>query len=525
MNPTEHVCIPSEFFAKTLKEYQDWRFAWFRETAQNAADAGATRIDFTVAPQDAALVLSVTDNGSGMDEATLRQGLLTLGGSVKPDAPVIGGYGYAKHIILFAHRRYRIRTRDLNVSGAAGAFHIEYSAPWTNGTRIEVWLDGQPADEFSKACRTLAQHFETDIRLTLDGKLLRAKRQRRRDYAADTPLGTLRFVETDDSSVTLWVRSRGLPMFRYHVGHSGHRGVEGSLDLKGPPTDYLTSNRDGLTYRARGQLDELLMRLIGERHPFKTQQPLDVVLNPTAALVDPLADDPGQEPPAPPGLPAPTDSSVPLPSRDLEAKLQQRLNEALAQLARIDALHTYPRDFHLHLADVARRKRRRKGQEGHEGEASWTAPRVRRLLGLKRSRKLAWVWTLAVQWVLESETLQKQAAVHFDEETCRYYQATSVFAERPVDAGFVFDPTVVGLNRQATDRVAVLLNPAAFPAGWLIGDLLDVAIHECAHLLEGTHGELFTQIEMQIRRDLRRLITEGEVLRDAREAMHEAGLR
>jgi hypothetical protein len=504
MNQTEHVLIPSEFFAKTLKEYQNWRFAWFRETAQNAADAGATRIDFVVEQLDTELVLSVADNGTGMDEPTLRQGLLILGGSVKPDEPVIGGYGYAKHIILFAHRGYRIHTRDLDVSGAAGAFRIEQTDQWTLGTRIEVWLQDQVEEDFCEACRTLAQNFETDVRLTLNGKTLRAKK-RRHDYTVDTPLGTLRFSENDTSAVTLWVRIRGPAMFRYHVGHSGHRGFDGTLDLTGEPTEYLTSNRDGLTYRARAQLDELLMRLIGERHQFKTRNQLNLVFNPT----DAFDEDPAPE------CPKPADNAHPF--QDMEAELQQRLAQAMAQLTRVNALHTYPENFHIHVADVALRAGRQVDQ--------LSVPRVRRLLGLKRSRKLAWVWTLAVQWVLESETLKTRGAVRYDEETERYQQTTGVLSEFPIDTGFVFDPSVVGLNKRAADHVAVLLNPVEFQDGWLIGDLLDVAIHECAHLLESTHGELFTQVETQIRRDLRRLISETQVLKDARVTMHEVGLR
>ena len=108
---SEQIKIPSDFFAKALKEYQDWRFAWMRETIQNSADAGATQIDFQIESiNEEQIKLSVTDNGCGMDITTLRKGLLTLGGSIKDSAAneqAIGGYGYAKHIILFAHQQYQ----------------------------------------------------------------------------------------------------------------------------------------------------------------------------------------------------------------------------------------------------------------------------------------------------------------------------------------------------------------------------------------------------------------------------------
>jgi HSP90 family molecular chaperone len=257
---SEQIKIPSDFFAKTLKEYQDWRFAWFRETVQNAADAGATCIDFTIeAIDDNKIKLSVTNNGCGMDSQTLRKGLLTLGGSVKDHLiqakeQTIGGYGYAKHIILFAHQHYQIHTRDCLVSGEGSQYAIEPADDYLEGTYISVILRKvSPMAGFKRSCRTLVNEYQSDIKITLNGEVLPSRRDQY-DYQIETGLGQLQFSEEESSDVTLWIRMRGLPMFHYYLFHSGQRGFVGTLDLKGEPTELLTANRDGLNFKSSGEL-------------------------------------------------------------------------------------------------------------------------------------------------------------------------------------------------------------------------------------------------------------------------------
>jgi 3-isopropylmalate dehydratase small subunit len=65
---TQYVTLPQSFFAKAKREYQDWRQAFFREVLQNSIDAGATDICFNIRQHsDTSAVITVTDNGCGMD--------------------------------------------------------------------------------------------------------------------------------------------------------------------------------------------------------------------------------------------------------------------------------------------------------------------------------------------------------------------------------------------------------------------------------------------------------------------------
>jgi hypothetical protein len=126
-----------------------------------------------------------------------------------------------------------------------------------------------------------------------------------------------------------------------------------------------------------------------------------------------------------------------------------------------------------------------------------------------------------VQWVLETDYLQSRLAINYDEEADRYFSHGSVEQTISIDAGFVFDADVVGLNIRNEQEIKILLNPNYYQSDWLIGDLLDVAIHECTHCIESGHGELFNHAESQIRKELRRMINEKQVLQEAKAALNE----
>ncbi len=512
---SEQIKIPSDFFAKTLKEYQDWRFAWFRETIQNAADAGATQIDFQVESiNEDKIKLSVTDNGCGMDITTLRKGFLTLGGSIKDsiaNEQGIGGYGYAKHIILFAHQQYQIHSRDCLVSGEGSQYAIEAADDYLHGTHISVILNkDSPVASFTRNCRRLVKVYQTSIKITLNDEELLSQ-QDNYDYQVKTNLGLLQFSEEDESDVTLWIRMRGLPMFNYYLYNSGYRGLSGTLDLKGEPTELLTANRDGLNFKSSGELNNLLHELINQRQQFKQRNQLNLVFNPSRSSLAKTTqlneqDSIGK---------GTTKSSVFQETfSEEEQVLQHRVMQALEQMQKLQLINTYPDNFHLHIADIQLRREQNQKQQ-------ITLPQIKYTLNLQRSRKLAWCWLYAVQWVLETDYLQSRLMIKYDENADRYTSLCFSGSGKTIDAGFVFDAEVEGLNIRSDQEIKILLNPYYFQTNWLMGDLLDVAIHECAHCIESGHGELFNQAEGQIRKDLRRIITERQVLQEAKEALQE----
>jgi hypothetical protein len=56
-----------------------------------------------------------------------------------------------------------------------------------------------------------------------------------------------------------------------------------------------------------------------------------------------------------------------------------------------------------------------------------------------------------------------------------------------------------------------MLNPNTLPEDLSLMDLYDLALHEVAHLWEQHHGEKFTQVESNMRRSIRRWLTEREI--------------
>ena len=511
---SEQITIPSDFFAKTLKEYQDWRFAWFRETVQNSADAGASKIDFSIESVDVddgnSIQLTVTDNGCGMDMTTLREGFLTLGGSIKSESTnkqAIGGYGYAKHIILFAHQHYQIKTKQLMVSGEGSQYVIEPVESSLAGTQITVKLanTGSLAVLLRK-CRLLVQHYQTDIQFTLNGKMLNSQSEDY-EYHIGTDLGHLQFSEEDDSDVMLWIRMQGLPMFQYYLMSSGQKGFSGTLDLTGEPTELLTANRDGLNFKFSSQLNHLLYELINQRQQFKQKNQLNLVFNASYSELKSSA--------LPQELTHINKSDTPFATlfNEQEQQYQQQVNLAIEQLQALSLIATYPDNFHLHVSHVVLRK--------EKGKHAITMADIKYSLNLHRVRKLAWCWLTAVRWVLETEYLKFYFRIEYEQDKDRYSTTHNAEPAIPIDVGFVFDGDVEGLNVRTEQGIKILLSPYRFQSDWLMGDLLDIAIHECAHCLETGHGELFSQVEMQIRKDLRRMISERQVLQEAKEALQE----
>lgn len=146
----EVMKTPKTYWATRRTEgYSDWGMAFWRELFQNSIDAGASKI--TIEMDDAPGVgvfgrppatenvvrVVFSDNGSGMDENTLRNVFLRPGESTKKsDDSAIGGFGTARIVLCFSQVRYRIRTREWFVDGDGS----EYTC-MTRNQKIEATED------------------------------------------------------------------------------------------------------------------------------------------------------------------------------------------------------------------------------------------------------------------------------------------------------------------------------------------------------------------------------------------------
>ncbi len=500
----EHVHIPNDFFSKTLKEYQNWYSAWFRETAQNACDAGATQIDFSIIEQKNSIKLIVKDNGHGLSQNSLINGLLTLGGSIKQKVDKsIGGFGYAKHIILFAHHKYQITTQEFQVTGSGIHYTIKSTNEFLKGTEITVQMDKIiKQSELKQYCRQLIRHYQTDIRFSLNGKTIRSAFCEY-DFDFETDLGRLQFSEEEgENDVSIWIRVNGLPMFRYQAINRCHKGCIGTLDLSGHTTELLTTNRDALNYEASEALDLLIDELIEQPQWFKQQHELKIIFNP-------INDQTGK-----PNI----DVTEVLPFCVPQTlAMNKKLIAVINQLQVPELVITYPDHFYLYITPILLRRE-------HYQPQQITLPVVKNSLNLKRTQILAWCWYYAVYWILKTDFVHSCLDIEFDTDRDCYIIHESDEEHLIVSIGFIFNEEVQGVNIRSDTDIKILINPECIDTYWYIGDVLDVAIHECAHCIALKHDEMFNEVELQIRRDLRRTIDEDFILVDAQEMLDEMKL-
>jgi hypothetical protein len=245
---SEHIKLPKGFFAKNLQNYQDWRFTWFREAINRAVDTGATQIDFKVSKNQKYTQLTVKDNGAGLNLSQIRSTLLCLNNM--------------SGLLLFAHSRYFIHTRNLLISGSAYAYRIEPADDYYQGFKLTIQIN-PPARlaHFQRCCRILVAHFNSSMTVTLNGKVLNTF-QNDYDHTVDIKLGQLLFsYETNNSNLFLWVRFNGLLLFRYYLETASRIGLDGVLDLNEQSYHQLKANHEAFNDVAHIELNKILLQL------------------------------------------------------------------------------------------------------------------------------------------------------------------------------------------------------------------------------------------------------------------------
>lgn len=576
MRTQRHVKVPAEYFRKAKSEYADWVTAWWREVIQNAVDAGATRLEATVEkradenPRQGCFV-RFRDNGRGMSQETLLNTFLALGGSEKPDG-AIGGFGYAKNLIAFAHNRYTIATGVERVEGRGGDYeHFQVDAAEAmKGVSIDVDIDDDQIDSYSFAERLQAllnaSKLPRNLEFWLNGEKI-TPRTPEMPFKTRTELGPLQFRDAKYAPSKLWVRMGGLAMFPVTVWtHDSH--FQGVLDLNGSSLEMLTSNRDSLRADKQQKLQTLVQELATERGKLKCKDLLDLTLNfestplelPAAATapddmsVDELAAQlqefaeetalqagAGDEQPARTGIRATsvmTDEQIaqvrarratqgaegalpltemrvtgPAAGAELAAfrKLAEKRMTTVDKLRqRLRQLDTtgYPRSFRIRTAEM--------GAESRRDPAAAYTP-IFKKLEQARVQRLARAWEATVKAVLQQPFCSMRG---IDWKEGRPFKD-----DKPINTGFVFSDQLEGLHVPHPDgAIDILLNPDVMPK-LDVEDLLDIALHEVTHIWVGGHHEGFTTTESHLRKGMRKFMPVAELKRVVRDALEVSGPR
>ena len=269
---TERVGMPEDYFIKGVRQtYRNPSEALFRELLQNAVDAGANSVDFTLTDTQ----IIAEDDGCGMTPEILRSALLTLNGTYKR-AGSVGGFGSAKEIILYAQKSYEIYSLDTLVQGAGLEYTLQPAAPRV-GTRITIVPHAHYeyskekflpiAANFLRSCGTIAD-------ITLNGETIK-KRIFDREVKAFSWgrifVKQMRLMTTEYAQV----RVKGVHMFNHYVGTTKKQVL---VEIDQPSTQILTSNRDGFCYGpAKVDFDKAMVDLAINKESFGIKSNKEVI--------------------------------------------------------------------------------------------------------------------------------------------------------------------------------------------------------------------------------------------------------
>lgn len=250
-----HIAIGPEFFCKARADYADWKWALVREFMQNSIDCGSKNIRFEAVCDGGKTTVTVENDGAPMDRETLTGKLLSLGGSGKSFANgAVGGFGKAKELLYFGWDSYEIVTGGLKVTGRGASYDIEPCEPFS-GTRSQIVIDGDLADELIQKARRFVALANVAVTFHVDGESIDGRRMHKGSFRRALTFGR---VYTNKSTENLLVvRIGGTPMFTRWIDLNRCA----VLELSGNSADTLTANRDGLRGVPREELDAFLDEL------------------------------------------------------------------------------------------------------------------------------------------------------------------------------------------------------------------------------------------------------------------------
>jgi hypothetical protein len=248
---------PDAFLSEARKEYSGYLFRrLFQELLQNSIDAGASNIDILWDENTRELVF--IDNGKGVDENTLENGLLTFESSIKAEGN-IGGYGAAKKLILFSHPKWSVKTGTgldkpgIHAFGGSIHYNTEGCEP-IKGSEFRLTLSDSPYWDFSyikEKLEYILSNSYGDAIVSFNGETI--------EFGEKGPIylskGTADIRQNKNTSYRIIIRFGGLYMFEdYSTGNSYF------YDVKGSSRDALVQNREGFKSGTQFYNDYYLFR-------------------------------------------------------------------------------------------------------------------------------------------------------------------------------------------------------------------------------------------------------------------------
>ena len=508
------VSLPSSYFEKAKLEYNNWVQAWFREALQNSLDAGSTKVKFDINQEGSDLIVSCKDNGKGMSSDILTNVFLSMGGSAKDEGNT-GGFGYAKVLLAFAHKEYKIHTKDIRLSGSGGNYTYTEDGD-TDGVYLEVNMgSGLSRQEFAQTLKEVvgSSKLADGTNVYLDDERIPSNTETLK-YSMDTEIGKLQFEDSGDSYCSsVWVRMNGLSMFKVELWREGGSGAafRGFLDLEGSSLEMLTSNRDSLSRTKNRILNRLFNQLSTNREALKLNKGLSRTINERLVDVSSFSQD---------------SRAVFESNENTEMSFDEmisRINSGKITSSELRNMSDGNFVFESLIEEVILKKEKAEQElkkipekkyphnfriknVSNDDAGSVSDKDIIANMQLIRNAKLAHGWDAIVKSILALKDVQSRMYIEEVVPGKRYLRSGM-----DINTGFVFG-SAEGLNEVDRDgnSIYISINPVSVQEQELtVMDLADIAVHEIAHLSSMYHDEDFVMTDAAIRRIVRREIGEN----------------
>lgn len=235
----DRIGLGDEYVNKPMQYYQqNWQTAWWREAVQNAVDAGASEIRLEAKEQaDGTWLVSCEDDGVGMSRETLINVFLKLGpttGGVGTGH--YGGFGIARELLALPWLWWRVRTRELDISGRGlnlDESARRYTPGRTRGTKIEVRMAADRHTSDVEARTWVSRCFLPNVRIIVNGHRVLANMEpgalkrtiNHWAWRQASAEGKIYLIEGRPRDPTLFVRLRGMLMFSRPIEGKSHGHV------------------------------------------------------------------------------------------------------------------------------------------------------------------------------------------------------------------------------------------------------------------------------------------------------------
>lgn len=505
------VKFNEDYFKKTIYEYQDWEFAFCRETAQNSCDAKATEIHYTIEDTEDGIQIICEDNGVGMTKDILLTKFLVMGASYKDNEESVGGFGYAKGIILFCHKSYSIHTNDLLLTGSYGRYNDPISIKKRKGTKLVITMDRDMSSTYSLKSKLIEWVENSNLNKTkvfLNGDEL-SQSGKKFDYKKKTKIGNLMISEADGYAYisNLWIRMRGMAMFRKTI-YSDEIHFNGFIDLDSKSSiECLTANRDGLKNEYEYGLSELIKYLSSELTSLQSSKMDDFEIN-SKEDTDYIHEDEGVfienelVPQVKKSLKK-TNSSQSNHSRqlgnisniisedDTESMLEKAKKENSSMQPKIENIidkidkKMYPDSFLIKIDKLEDKSNREILKEYNKSV---------KILNQARIKKQSKIWNNLINALLQSCYDKNIGDLSFDGKNW-------ISQGRTIHQGAIIsdDSQTLGMCSRKDDKFHVLFNPILIKNNHLDSyGMMLIAVHEVAHIFEMEHGKYHSYLMFEI---------------------------